>query len=320
MDYGETTRPMRRWSRVVIPAVAGAVLLTVGGVLAIHAFKGPEKPSATAPAAATPHPVPFTGTYRVDYGPATDLDGTPNGSPPSTTTWGVRSACRPAGCVATASRLDGESFLTGVVFDEVGGRWVAVNLVSDPCTNPPAEFWAVFTLQPRSDGTLDGEYSMTSGRCRAFKRAVTLTRTGDVDVNRLSDPAIQPPRLVSPAAALRGTYHMARAFRDGNRYESDMSVRTDCLRTGDRCMSFFHRLDSFAALEFDGATWTVNEEADAPCPAGGTSHRRVTAVYPLPAPPQDPISLLTGKGRQTGTTGSACTDGDFTETIVRTSG
>jgi serine/threonine-protein kinase len=84
---------------------------------------------APRPAAAPPYAVPFTGTYRVDYGPQTDLDGKPlAGAPPNTVTWGVRSVCRLAGCVATASRLDGESFVSETVFDDVGGRWVAVDL------------------------------------------------------------------------------------------------------------------------------------------------------------------------------------------------
>jgi serine/threonine-protein kinase len=192
------------------------VLLTAGGIFAAVASKGPDpKPSAAVPAAAPPNTVPFTGTYRVDYEPETDLDGKPveDAAPLNTVTWGVRSVCRPAGCVATASRLGGESFVSGMVFDDVGGRWVAVVLVPDPCINPPAEFWAVFTLQPRTDGTLAGEWSMTSSGCRAFKRAVILTRTGDVDVDSLPDPASQPPRVVSPAEALRGRYHMTMTFR-----------------------------------------------------------------------------------------------------------
>jgi hypothetical protein len=91
----------------------------------------------------------------------------------------------------------------------------------------------VFTLRPRLDGTLTGEWSMTSSRCRAFKRAVTFTRIGDVDVDSLPDPASQPVRVVSPAEALWGSYRLTKTSRDGNRYENDMVVRTDCLRTGD---------------------------------------------------------------------------------------
>ena len=72
------------------------------------------------------------------------------------------------------------------------------------------------------------------------KYTVTFTRTGDVDVNSLPDPASQPPRVVSPAEALHGRYHQTETHTNGEKDESDPSVRTDCLRTGDRCMSYFH--------------------------------------------------------------------------------
>jgi hypothetical protein len=40
-------------------------------------------------------------------------------------------------------------------------------------------------------------------------------------------------------------------------------------------------------------------------------------VFPLPAPPQDPITLLSGHGYEE-STGSACVGGDFDEKCVRT--
>jgi hypothetical protein len=180
VDEGGTPRPVWRRPRLVGPTIAAVVLLTAGGIFAAVASKGPgPKPSAAAPAAPL-NTVPFTGTYRVDYGPATDLDGKPveTAPPGSTVTWGVRSACRPAGCVATASRLGGESFVSGMVFDDVGGRWVAVVLVSDPCINPPAEFWAVFTLQPRADGTLAGEWSCRHRSAQEFDDVFGQLLTG----------------------------------------------------------------------------------------------------------------------------------------------
>ena len=57
------------------------------------------------------------------------------------------------------------------------------------------------------DGTLSGEYSSTTSKGCTAKRAVTFTRTADVDVTSLPDPAGQPPRVVSPAEALHGRYH-----------------------------------------------------------------------------------------------------------------
>jgi serine/threonine-protein kinase len=43
---------------------------------------------------------------------------------------------------------------------------------------------------------------------------------------------------------------------------------------------------------------------------------KVTATYPLPQPPQDPITLLTGHGHAEET--GACVSGDFDEKYVRT--
>ena len=184
------------------------------------------------------------------------------------------------------------------VFDDVGGRWLAVGLGSHTCENAPAEAWVVVTLQPRPDGILFGESSTTTSgkKCAAAKQAVTFTRTGDVDINNLPDPASQPPRVVSPAEALHGRYHDTLTSTEGMK----TSVRTDCLRTGDRCMSYFHSPDSVAPLVFGSGKWTWNVESDAPCSTGGSAPAKVTAEYPLPEPPQNPITLLTGHGRLEG--------------------
>jgi protein kinase-like protein len=308
-------RPMWRRPRNVIPALLVVVVLIGGGVFAAVKVAHRHNPTATAPpAAAPPNTGPFTGTYRADFGPSTNLDGKPHeGGTPTTETWGVRSVCRSGGCVATASRIRGHTSVSKLVFDDVGGRWLAVGVGSDQCKNAPAEHFEVFTLQPHPDGTLSGEYSSTFSNACADKFTVTFTRTGDVDVNSLPDPASQPPWVVSPAEALHGRYHLTRTG-DVTTQEYDVAVRTDCLRTGDRCMSYFHDPEGGAPLVFAGGKWTLN--VDAPCSAGGT-HVERNANYPLPQPPQDPITLLTGHGHDQAT-GSACVGGDFDEKFVRT--
>jgi serine/threonine-protein kinase len=239
-----------------------------------------------------------------------------------TVTWGVRSVCRPTGCVATAARLSGDPVsLSPIVFDDVGGRWVSVGIVSDTCNNAPTEFWAVWTLQPRPDGTLAGDRtSVMSGDCAAIARTVTLTRTGDVDVNSVPDPASQPPRVVSPAEALYGRYHLTWTYPNGAPpAEQDYAVRTDCLRTGDRCMSYFHSPEMIVMpLVFGGRDWIYDREFDGPCSAGGTGHVKITVTYPLPAPPQDPITLLTGHGHQENTGNAGCPSTDVDIKVVRT--
>jgi hypothetical protein len=71
-----------------------------------------------------------------------------------------------------------------------------------------------------------------------------------------------------------------------------------------------------AALVF-GGEWRWNVEPDVPCPASGTGHVRMTPEFPLPQPPQDPITLLTGHGHQE-STGSACVGSDLDDKFVRT--
>nr|VTP04315.1 Serine/threonine-protein kinase PknF [Mycobacterium riyadhense] len=318
-----------RRTRVMVGAVvAVALLIGGGGIFAIVKLAGHRHPTASAPpssaASAGPAAGPFTGTYRGDYGQALGpgLDGGPiAGSKPSTTTWGVRSVCRSTGCLATASRLSGETTtLATMVFDDVGGRWLSVGLSTDTCRDAPSEFWVVMTLQPRPDSTLAGEISKTSANGCATRTPVTFTRTGDVDVTGVADPAGQPPRVVSPAEALHGRYHDTVTWEEAGMRPtvSDWVVRTDCLRTGDRCMSFFHAPpDASKPLVFSSGSWTWSTVSDGKCANGATAPVKESAEFSLPQPPQDPIALLTGRGHheQTG----ACThSAHFDERFERT--
>ena len=317
--------------RIALAAVVViALLIVAGGVFtAVKLFghRGQAGTTSSAagapPATATATAHSFTGTYRADYGPGTDLEGKPvAGASAMSANWGVRSTCGAGGCVATASYLGGSGIVlvSNLVFDEVGGTWVAVGLGSAPCNNAPAEVWVVFTLQPQPDGTLSGETTRsTTNSCNSGKRRVTFTRTGDPDVAKISDPAALPPRAASPAAALHGRYHETITYTNGNVVpgQDDLTVRTECLRTGDRCMSLFHALDGVVPLVFSGGKWTRDDEGTVPCSLGGTVHIKLTAEYPLPDPLQEPIPVLTGKGQNV-STGSACPGGDFEDKYERT--
>jgi len=313
--------PTRRGPRPkVIAALAGTVLIVAAAIFAGVTLVGRHDRAAT-PAPAAPHP--FSGTYRADYGPGTDLEGKPVvGAPTMTATWDMRSNCGAVGCIATASYTgsSGIVLVSNLVFDQIGANWVAVALGSMSCNDAPTEVWVVFTLQPQPDGTLTGETTRsTINSCSAAKRTVTFTRTGDPDLAKVPDPATLPPRAASPSTALHGRYHETITYANGGSApgQADLTVRTVCLRAGDRCMSLFHAVDGVAPLVFSGNKWTRDDEGTVPCNLGGTVHIKLSAEYPLPDPLQDPIPLLTGHGHNE-TTGGACAGGEFEDKFERT--
>jgi serine/threonine-protein kinase len=313
--------PTRRvWRPKLVAALAVSAVVLAASVFAGLKLVGHHDRAGTTPTVAVAHT--FSGIYRADYGPGTDLEGKSAGAPPMTGTWDVRSTCGAGGCVATASYTGGSGIVlvSNLVFDEVGSTWVAVGLGSTPCNDVPTEVWVVFTLQPQPDGTLTGETTRsTINSCSAAKRTVTFTRTGDPDLAKAPDPASLPPRAASPSTALRGRYHETITYANGGSApgQDDLTVRTVCLRTGDRCMSLFHAIDGVVPLVFSGDKWTRDDEGTVPCNSGGTAHIKLSAEYPLPDPLQDPIPLLTGHGHNE-TTGSTCAGGAFEDKFERT--
>jgi serine/threonine-protein kinase len=301
-------------------AAAVAVIAVVITLVLVIANRDSGAGSAAAPShTPAPNTGPFTGTFSVDLGPLTFLDGSEPEGGPQKETWNLRSVCGANGCVATAARASGNTVLSSsLVFDDVGGRWLAVGVAPGKCSNADAERWEVFSLQPRPDGALAGEFSSISPAGCSSKRTVTFTRTGDALVDTLNDSASLPARVVSPAQGLHGRYHATETFAAyPTPLENDYLGRTDCLRSGDRCVSIFYNRDNHQVLSFANGKWTEAREADGDCPQGGRSHVKRTVDYPLPQPPQDPIAVLTGRGHQQ-ETGSACTGGDFDEKFVRT--
>src|SRR6185312_3376932 len=128
--------------------------------------------AAIAPPTPAPNTGPFTGVYRVDFGGISNVEGEPaKGAPPTTETWAVRSVCNKAGCIATASRLNGNTMqVPTIVLDQVGGNWLAVSVGSSTCGQLDGEVWEAFTLQPRPDGTFVGEANQTMTKGCANKR------------------------------------------------------------------------------------------------------------------------------------------------------
>lgn len=329
-------RPPRKSPRALIAALVAVVLLIGGGVFtgvklmhrpaAVASTHTTSATTSTVPAstptttsAAPLTPGPLNGRYKADFGAATDLDGNGHGAGPATVSYGLRSACRGAECVATAESLGRPNDLAKtMVFDEVGGRWLAVALITDECLSTKSEFWLAFSLQLGPDGTLSGEMTRTSVTNCRDKRPVTLTRTGDLDVDTVADPATVTPRVASPAEALHGRYQVLRTYSAPIPTQpADSAVVTDCLRTGERCMSYFHGAAGDQPLVYQNGTWALTANADYPCPKGGTLHFSVIAEFPLPQPPQNPIERLTGHGRQE-QTGLCGVNAAFDQTFTRT--
>ncbi|HTQ16170.1 serine/threonine-protein kinase [Mycobacterium sp.] len=326
-------RRLARRPGVLVGALVAAVLLLAGGVFAVvtltrhpHPVAAAGAPNSTPSAkAAAPNTGPLTGVYRVQFGPGANINDVPgSGLPPTTETYGIRSVCRPTGCAATASRLNGgTAFAPNPVFDQLADRWVAVNLVTTPCGaggGSTAEGWEVFTLRPGPAGTFTGDYTMMTSNLCELKRTVTFTRASDVDVNTLPDPAALPPRVVPPAEALHGHYRERRTFNvPAQPHQVDFAVTTECLRTGERCMSFFYAASGeVEPLVFDGGNWVLDTSQDTACSRNGqTMNIKKTGKYPLPQPPQNPITLLTGHGRHVQSAPCAMS-GDFDETFTRT--
>ena len=320
----------RWWQRpaVLIATLAAVALLVVGGVFAGVKLNQPEKRGTanvqgtqrTPPPSTTAGQLgPFTGTYRVAFGAVGDLDGNqaPNAEP-STASYGVRSICGGAGCVATASRLTGDhTFASTLVFDQTEGSWVAVALATSQCRDRTGEIWEVFRLQAHPDGTLTGEQTRTARNNCQERRSVTFTRTGDADAG-LPDPATLPPRVSSAAEAFHGHYQLTRTFAGGSPQEiGNSGIVTNCLRTGDRCMSYFHAKSGDVPLVFAGGTWTWADASTGNCPNGSPAKLDANATFPMPQPMQDPLPSLTGHGHWT-QTGACAVSIEFDEVLTRT--
>jgi hypothetical protein len=316
--------------RLVVLLSLGVILVVaavvVGVVLIGHGRHGgtPQASSTSASPAPPANTGPLTGTFTVHMDHAYLGSGAPNDdaeAKPWTEAWPFRSACSANGCVATATGGD-HADVESMVFDNVGGRWLSVGISHIDCGNPNDEAWNVISLAPQPDGTLTGESARASADGCFMRRNVTLTRKGDTDISQLPDPTHLDPRAVSPAEALHGNYDAQTTFANG--YKPGvlhLGVRTDCLRTGDRCMSFFLAGNgSYAPYVFANGTWTLNDDMDDQCSLGGSHHVAFTATISLPNPPQNPITSLTAHGYENAppTPGVNCHSQAYDETLTRT--
>ncbi len=310
---GQPPRPW--WTRkgVIIPIAAIVAVAVVGGIFIVVSGNGstPQQPVG-----------PLDGTYAVEFASATRPNGQSYENAPSgRETWVIKSACPANGCVATATKVDGsQSNASTMVLDEIGGRWTAVSMSSKTCQNAPADYWETMSLQAQAGGNLQGEFIVRATTGCARNQQVTFTRTGDVqDSVSVTDPATQSPRVPSPAQALHGNYKETDIYTNGGRNaEVNFAIQTYCVRTGESCLSSWLNPDHAKILVFSDNQWVLTTTtSDAQCTNGGRAHREFSASYPLPQPPQDPITLLTGRGHYT-IAGDCPFDSDFESQIERT--
>jgi len=135
----------------------------------------------------------------------------------------------------------------------------------------------------------------------------------------IADPKTQPALVASPAQGLFGRYQETDTYSDGGRNaQVNFDIQTYCLRTGDRCLSYWENPDDAKILTFAANKWVLaSTSADATCKTGGPAHREISLEYPLPQPTQNPITLLTGRGHYT-ITGDCPYSSDFDSRVERT--
>ena len=311
----DTEEPWPWWRRKAIVIPIGVLLMVVALVTVLIAMHGGEQGSGAGG--------PIDGTFAVEFAAATRPNGEPYANVPGgSETWVIRSACSNGACVATASKLNGsQSGMSTLVLDKIDGRWTAVSATSGTCQDAPTEYWETMSLQQGSDGGLEGDYFVRSTTSCARNQQVTFTRTGNVEQGSVSiaDPQAQPPRVPSPAEALHGRYQETDTYAaDGRIAQASFDITTYCLRTGERCLSFWLNPDDVKNLVFSSNQWVLtNTSSDTQCKSGGGAHREITLEYPLPQPKQDPITLLTGRGNYT-ITGACPFSSDFDSRVERT--
>jgi serine/threonine-protein kinase len=168
---------------------------------------------------------------------------------------------------------------------------------------------------------MSGEWIDNAPNGCSRKRTLTFARVAEADVSLLPDPAILPPRSVSPAEALHGGYDFVLTNVGRNPAPAlHLISRTDCLRAGNRCLSALMSPETggIRGLVFEDGSWASTQEYDTTCPKGGNVHAKLTSTLPLPQPLQDPIRLLGGHGYSDYTPSTKCPSGPIDETYTRT--
>ncbi|MEB3020274.1 serine/threonine-protein kinase [[Mycobacterium] crassicus] len=316
VEKSAPTAVVRSRSKWLLPAVATAVGITVlaGAVFVWRPWAQATQPKVgVMPVVEAPvNAGPLTGVYAADFGPELQLsDGKVLNPEGARASFEIRSVCTQEGCVAVAKMATGPLLQRQFTLDEVGEQWIGVGVIS---AAPEAvstglkagceqglspEMWETLQLRTQPDGTFAGRYLIANANNCNSSRTITLTRTGDVDTAALPDPAQLPPRVPSPADGFHGRYRYTYSTDTGFSHETEGDVGTDCLRLGQRCMSYFSSSESAEPFVFADGRWTLHY-ANVPvsCGEGYRGYIERTAVLGLPQAVTDPFEVITGHGQQ----------------------
>ena len=319
-----TAAALQRHRGPILAAAACLAAITVA-VTVWRPWTGATPRTDAAPLAQPPQNTgPLTGVYKAEFGPEVEL-GTGKGLNPDGAqgVLEIRSACMPSGCMAIAKATSGPTINRTLIFDDLGGQWVSVAtaLSTSPAISTgmkagceqglSPEVWETVSLQPGENGTATGQYEVTDANNCNTSRAINLTRTGDLDIAGIADPAALPPRKPSLAAGFRGRYRYTYGeLVHGQNASHDVegAVQSHCLRTGERCMSYFYEAASAEPFVFVDGQWTLHYNAPVHC--GSLTGPRVrierTAELDLPETPSDPIPVVAGHGQETISVGNPC--------------
>lgn len=125
------------------------------------------------------------GVYRFEFaGIEKDISGYPK--EPSIQLLAVRSACPPAGCVATAVHLDPDNptvlstFSDIYVYREVDGRWVMNPRRGYACNNAKTAGDYSETFTTDAQGQIAGTATESAPPCTPVSESFTAARQGDL--------------------------------------------------------------------------------------------------------------------------------------------
>ena len=211
--------------------------------------------------------------------------------------------------------------VSDLVFDQVGGRWIAVGLGSTQCNDAPVEVWVMFT--PATATGRDSVGRHDEGNDQQLQR---LQANRDLHPNRRcrhhqgSGPGRLAatsgvPRIDAARPLPRGDHLRERQFRTRTRRSRPCRPSVCAPAIGASACST--PPTGWCRWYSRTAKWTRDDVGHRAVQSRRHDEIKITAEYPLPADLQDPIPVLIGHGSNV-STGSACSGGDFEDKFTRT--